>query len=89
MKKMEIGTIIEYTLPKSIEIGLNGSVKESNIKDITYYQIEGYNKKHSKFGYDYLEYKVFDLTKSKYTTLDEMLICCCLKKGNMKIMKED
>lgn len=81
MKILEIGTIIKYTLPKSIEISLNGNVSESEEKDITHYQIEDYRNG---------EYKVFNLTESEYDTLNEKFIWYCINKSkSMEIVEEE
>lgn len=87
MKKLEVGTILKDITPRAINISLNGNVKESDEKDITYYQIEDSRIKQSKFGYKYIEYVVFNLTKSKYTTLSEMFIYDSFKQGKMEIIK--
>lgn len=87
MLKLEIGTIIKVTLPRYIDVSSDLSINESSLKDITYFQVEGVSKKRSKFGYDYLEYSVFDLTHSQYTSFDELFICVCLKQGTMDILK--
>lgn len=87
MKKLEIGTIIKVTLPKAINMSLNGRITESDEKDITYYSIEGY-RTITKYGSKHGEYKVFDLNNSKYTTLCEAYVCVALKSGTVQIVEE-
>ncbi len=85
---LEIGTIIKYTTPKSIEIGLNGEIGESKEKDITYYQIEGL-KRYSKYGFEYLDYKCFNLNKSKYQYINSYFIKDCINRGSMEIIDNE
>lgn len=83
---LEIGTIIKQTSPKSIEISLSGKTWESKEKDITYYQVEG-SRKRNRHGHTYLEYKMFNLTNSKYEYIAEIIIKIGLTSGTIEIIE--
>lgn len=83
---LELGTIIKKTSPKSIEISLSGKTWESKEKDVTYYQVEG-SRKRNRYGYTYLEYKMFNLTKSKYEYIEEIMIKTGLASGKIEIIE--